>query len=630
MPVSVLNELIESRESNRTSKSQNEPSSTPKSSQRHQQQQQSGPGPGSGSQYHSSNDKDDMLTAGAAAVGDKESDKESDEGSDKNSDKNSDNDSDNDSDGDVLSETWEPTPVEKLSRNNDDLPADTPSKSPSKSQRRNTPYRSITEPGSYRVLPGTPKQSEDLVSPSQLKSSPVQRNFKSFTPVESPLINAASSSNVRANSVEELPTSTAELAPKRNKVRRSRRSMPWASREGSSTDSAKKRTSTSKTLASVTQDLLRSSTGPPPKPKPAARTLAQVTQGHLSSPAVPTITNKRLSDIQPDPLLTDLAEPQSSLPMPLEAPQNLQNLPNDQRFTPTPNTSKSIIETPQRQELIYEHPDSLFVPSTNLTFQNFENQSPLAKESRKRKDDSTQLQPITVKRPKALDIRYILTEDDPVSQDPSQNMPQEMPQQKQSFVTETTRKSLPPISLTVIRSAERSLTAIPPELQSVSGPNPPAIVSPALNSMGRSIFDRTTPRSPPLRPESPLSIDKVSHPTFEDIFKEFTHYYEAQGHKYKGNQRRFYGMCKILGSPSNKWPEFMNDDLIMRHADDYKVYVDECMDNARYNMDFMDWAKKGIKGQRCHGGIMTEEKLMWAINGNVFGKNDTDEKGAVS
>src|ERR1700760_3181347 len=312
MPLSVLNEFIKSQESKNLSTSRNEPSSIPNGSQRHRKQSVSG------SEHHPSSDDDHSRATAAAAI-----------------------EEDKDSDSEVLSVNWVPTPTQKISHKNDELPADTPSKSPSRPLRRDTPPRQMTEQGSDKILPDTPKLPENHVTPSQLKSSAAQEKYQSSPVLESSPINTAPPSNVRpdvrSNSVEELPSSTAELAPKRNKVRRPRRSMPWASKEDSSPDPAKRRSVNSKTLASVTQEMIRSSPGPRTQPLAPKLTLAQVTQGHLSSPAAPVMTREQLSAeqpdvlIQPDVLTTHLIEPQSSLPLPLEAPQKL---PNDVGFNP--------------------------------------------------------------------------------------------------------------------------------------------------------------------------------------------------------------------------------------------------------------------------------------------------------
>jgi hypothetical protein len=695
MPVSVLNDLYESRIQIIPPPSGNESTSTPKNSQRNHQRQSAR------SKSLPSSDEDSDLPVEPVPA------------------------EDVDSDSEPLSGNWVPTPA-KSSRDKDDLPADTPTDTPSKSSQRNTPYRPKSLGGGGKIPSNTPNPPEDHATPSKLKSAIEQQTEQSFTPVETPPTNLVSSSNITANSVEEITSPTAAITQKKNKVRRSRKSMPWGNREDSLTDSTQKQRSAPRTLASmVAEAILLGATSRPPPPKPTGPTLAQVIQAQLNSPATPNQSSRRQSGVQGDHP-TPMSEPQSSMNMPSEVPQTLpktnqhtSSLPapepvleppragdrlmssqlqdddgGDSLFIPSthitvqspgrevfsqrastenrkdedslfvPSTHITIqspgreVFSPRASTENHKDGDSLFVPSADITIQSPEREVFSPKASRKkrkdgdslfvpntditiqsperevispristkrRKDESAELEPPPVKRAKT-DIRYIITQDIPVSQDPH---PQPV-QQREPVTDEAMRKSAPPISHTVVQSAEISVSVGPPKREIFSGSNTAATNSPALRDLGRSIFDRSTPYSPPTRPESRISLERTSNPSFVDIFKEFAEYYEAQGDKYKGNERRFYGMCKILVDSTIKWPEFLNDELIMRHADDYKTYVEECLDDAQHPMEFIDWAKKGIKGQRCHGGIMTEEKMDWAIKGYELVKKESDMKASVN
>jgi hypothetical protein len=535
---------------------------------------------------------------------------------------------DDEEDDELLPGDWEPTPRTNVTEDKDDLPGDTPSKSP----RRNQPRRARASSPANEI----PIQDLEQPSPEEIsfKSSP-QKSGKS-PDISAPLIFAGNNSgSVKKSVYDDSPVS--DSMPKKNTVRRKRGSMPWENRQSTditptahpnnSTDSSQQAARIgSVTLAEVTLKHKNSPQPVRPRPRTVGPSLADVLKRQHSSP----ISNG-----------ADITPPQSSLEMPSEVPKQLFTKPTPASVTPTndriPETSRSIVPqnlpktaesldqsqkqcqddhdrydnslfVPQDEEPLFVPPDEDAVvvrsthPSDSYSFAQEEPHpdamEPTDAPSKKRKDDMLESEQKS-KRIKTINIRYNMTQDDPVREDPTRDLQR----QRQSFMKAAVWKSiLEPTESPVVPSTEA--VGVMQQMPPLSNPNTPAIASPALTFSRRASSKQQTPLGSGIESGSRTPDQTLTRESIEDIYQEFNEAYQ-----YKGDQERFYHVCRVLANSDSMCPEFLYDDMIMQNADEYVQHVDGQARRCGEILTFKNWAGRFIKGQKYQKGIMTRERV---------------------
>jgi hypothetical protein len=248
------------------------------------------------------------------------------------------------------------------------------------------------------------------------------------------------------------------------------------------------------------------------------------------------------------------------------------------------------------------------------------------------------------KRAKTVRPIYNMTQDEPVSEDPSRQIALE----RARFYHEAGSKT-PPLQrkLKVLRTSQsspglraRSVDGSVKKSPSVSFKLEPTVRrerSPSFRTPMTSPSEARTQdqpstrlsRSPKLAEEEPpstsstrrasvtsdsMQIDARSsphgsiepveptEPTFQDIYEDFKDAYE-----YAGNEQQFRNICASL--QDNAWMEFMYDDILMRQASEYGPYILDQLQQGLGHLSFPEWVIKEIRGQKYHRGIMTAAKV---------------------
>jgi hypothetical protein len=560
--------------------------------------------------------------------------------------------------------TWDATPASKTHAL--DMPEDTPP--------RTNPHRS-TQKRSIEVLVTTPRPSAErgslqnshrkelhpitvsetrrqltsngaahnspvrvvtATSPSQMTPTetgipfefPIESSGGSDVPIPVSLAQKQGSSRPPNNepSTDTKKDVSPSVAPTEihNKVKKSRRSMPWGQRE-SALPGALRPAVTNEEQPRVVEtlaDVAKKARASYPNKPPASSGLWQgMTRLFNSFPAQPVASKSRQSS---SPRENKSRKKNTQEPTRLtspKAPPSTNRLPSAAQANDlVPETPLAVHQPVQRIPPFTEDDDedSLFVPSTNptrpeATTPSLASQEALVEptplprfenlEVRKRKGGPLDPEPPSLKRAKTAEIVFNMTQDAPVSQDPAQRAFE----QRQSFINQAMRTSFTPTS-EIVQTTELP-TALPANRPVTSNHNTSRLASPASSFANRQSIKISTSQSPLARPE-PHVPDKPPGPTFEEVFDEFRSAYPD----YSGSKGHFKAICVILADDQYTFFESMYDDLIIRYVDEYvHEYIPKASETGLFTsggfLSYPLWAKKNIKGWMYTKGIMTEEKV---------------------